>query len=88
MPVPKQRLASRRGRTRAAHHALSKVATIECPACHQPTLPHRACPACGAYRGRNVRTVRAQQPAAETAVKPEAKPDAPVAPAEPTTAQS
>ncbi|MFA6475395.1 MAG: 50S ribosomal protein L32 [Patescibacteria group bacterium] len=56
MPVPKQRLASRRGRTRASHHALTKVTTVECSQCHQPTLSHRACSACGAYRGRNVRT--------------------------------
>lgn len=58
MPVPKQRLASRRGRTRAAHHGLAKVATVECAQCHQPTLPHRACPSCGAYRGRNVRVAK------------------------------
>ena len=55
MPVPKQRLSSRRGRTRASHHGLTKVATVECAQCHQPSLPHRACPFCGSYRGRNVR---------------------------------
>jgi large subunit ribosomal protein L32 len=26
----------------------------ECPECHQPTLPHRACPHCGKYKGREV----------------------------------
>ena len=62
MPVPKQRLSSRRGRTRGAHHGLMKVATTECPECHQPALPHRACPSCGAYRGRNVRAKQVNAP--------------------------
>ncbi len=83
MPVPKQRLSSRRGRTRAAHHALSKVATAACPNCKQPIMPHRACPACGFYRGRNINAkatskvaTSAKKPAAKKATKAEAKPAA------------
>jgi len=26
----------------------------ECPNCHEPKLPHRACPHCGMYKGREV----------------------------------
>jgi large subunit ribosomal protein L32 len=26
----------------------------ECPNCHEPKLPHRACPHCGRYKGREV----------------------------------
>lgn len=75
MPVPKQRLSSRRGRTRASHHALPKVNTIECSECKQAILPHRACPFCGAYRGRNV------NPAAK-APRVKAKASKPAAPTE------
>lgn len=68
MPVPKQRLSGRRKRTRASHHGLTKVATVECAQCHQPSLPHRACSFCGSYRGRNVRTkqVKPEAPAPTT----------------------
>ena len=27
-------------------------ALAECPHCHEAKLPHRACPHCGYYRGR------------------------------------
>ncbi len=26
----------------------------ECPNCHEPKLPHRVCPHCGQYKGREV----------------------------------
>lgn len=55
MPVPRQRLSARRGRTRASHHALVKKTTLLCPNCSKAMLPHRACAACGYYKGRNVR---------------------------------
>jgi large subunit ribosomal protein L32 len=25
-----------------------------CPRCHEPRLPHRVCPTCGTYAGREV----------------------------------
>jgi large subunit ribosomal protein L32 len=27
---------------------------VLCPKCREPVLPHRACPACGHYKGRQV----------------------------------
>lgn len=45
----------RRNRRRAANSNLkSAVQVIQCPKCHEPVLPHRACPACGTYKGREV----------------------------------
>ena len=26
----------------------------QCPNCHEPKLPHRGCPHCGNYKGREV----------------------------------
>jgi len=52
VPVPKQKTPrSRRGKRRS--HLHSKIpALTACPQCHQPRLPHHACPNCGYYKGR------------------------------------
>jgi len=54
--VPKKRMSSmRRNRRRAANNNLrSAVQVILCPKCKEPVLPHRACAACGYYKGREV----------------------------------
>lgn len=54
MGLPSKRRTSRSKRERAAHAALDKVSLGRCQNCQAPTLPHRACPACGMYRGRKV----------------------------------
>jgi large subunit ribosomal protein L32 len=54
MAVPKQRQARARSRKRRAQHKVSAPALQECPRCHAPKLPHRVCPACGTYAGREV----------------------------------
>lgn len=41
-----------------AHLALKKVTLAKCPKCGQSLKPHTACPACGSYRGRTVRTIK------------------------------
>ena len=40
--------------TRRAHDALKASGLSECPNCHEPKLPHRVCPHCGQYKGREV----------------------------------
>jgi len=54
MPNPKRRHSVRRTGNRRAHNALRQAAKSECPNCHEPKLPHRVCPHCGQYRGREV----------------------------------
>jgi large subunit ribosomal protein L32 len=39
-------------RTRRSAWKTSAPALTTCPACHQPTRPHTACPNCGQYKGR------------------------------------
>ncbi|MGQ9470929.1 MAG: 50S ribosomal protein L32 [Candidatus Aminicenantales bacterium] len=54
MPNPKRRHSpSRRGKRRS-HHGLEMPAFALCPNCGNPKIPHRACPQCGWYRGRQV----------------------------------
>jgi large subunit ribosomal protein L32 len=54
MAVPKRRKSKARRDQRRSHHALAAPARSECPQCHQPKAPHRACRNCGTYRGREV----------------------------------
>lgn len=60
MPNPKRRHSQRRSSTRRAHDHLAKPAQAECPNCHSPKMPHRACPSCGYYKGRAVVEVAEQ----------------------------
>lgn len=58
MPNPKRRHSSRRSSNRRAHDFLTATGVSECPNCHEKKLPHRACPKCGAYKGRAVLEVK------------------------------
>jgi len=41
-------------RSRRAQWKVSAVATVACPQCKSPKLPHGACTVCGTYNGRQV----------------------------------
>jgi large subunit ribosomal protein L32 len=54
MAVPKRRTSKRKRDQRRAHDALGVAGRSKCPQCGEPKLPHRVCPSCGSYRGREV----------------------------------
>ena len=54
MAVPKKRTSSTRRDKRRGTHKVSAPRLNECPRCHSPRLPHRVCPVCGTYAGREV----------------------------------
>jgi large subunit ribosomal protein L32 len=54
MAVPKRRTSRTRRDARRAHDALAIPARSVCPQCKEPKRPHRVCPHCGTYRGREV----------------------------------
>ncbi|HEV2297451.1 MAG TPA: 50S ribosomal protein L32 [Candidatus Acidoferrales bacterium] len=54
MPNPKRRHSKARTSKRRAHDHLTAPSISNCPNCHEPKLPHRACPHCGYYKGRAV----------------------------------
>lgn len=58
MAVPKRRTSRmKRNQRRANHDKVVAPQTIECPSCGAATVPHRVCPSCGVYKGREVLSV-------------------------------
>jgi large subunit ribosomal protein L32 len=54
MAVPKQRQAHSRTNKRRSQHKAAAPPLHSCPRCHAPKRPHRVCPECGTYSGREV----------------------------------
>lgn len=54
MAVPKRRQSVTRKNKRRSHDALTAPNVSACPKCGEATMPHRACKACGTYKGREV----------------------------------
>lgn len=54
MPVPKRKTSRTKRDTRRGGHENIAPAKSVCPQCHQPKLPHRVCPACGYYNGKEI----------------------------------
>jgi large subunit ribosomal protein L32 len=52
--LPKRKKSKSRAGNRLSHRAHKPPVYIECPQCHNPKLPHHACPTCGTYNGREV----------------------------------
>lgn len=53
-PVPKRKVSRARRDKRRSHHALKPVHLVQCTNCGEMRLPHRVCPNCGHYKGREV----------------------------------
>ncbi len=54
MGLPAKRRTKQSKRERAAHFALTATSLTTCPKCKHAVRPHRVCPNCGYYRGRDV----------------------------------
>lgn len=54
MAVPKRKMSRSNTRSRRSQWKTRAVATMPCPQCRSPKLPHAACPVCGTYNGRQV----------------------------------
>jgi large subunit ribosomal protein L32 len=64
MAVPKKRQSRARRDKRRAQHTAARPRLNECPRCHSPRLPHRVCPTCGTYAGREVISFTEPEPSA------------------------
>jgi large subunit ribosomal protein L32 len=54
MPNPKRKHSKGRRNRRRSHDSLPVPGVSLCPNCYEVKQPHRACPACGYYKGREV----------------------------------
>ena len=56
MAVPKRKKSKSKVRMQKASWAnkIPRAAAISCDECGAPRLPHRVCPSCGMYKGRQV----------------------------------
>jgi large subunit ribosomal protein L32 len=58
MPNPKRRHSKARRDKRRAHDHLAAPGLSQCPNCREAKLPHRVCPHCGYYKGKQVMEVK------------------------------
>ena len=59
MAVPKRKTSkARRDKRKSANMKMKAPGLSICPQCHEPKLPHRVCPNCNYYDGRNVVELR------------------------------
>jgi large subunit ribosomal protein L32 len=57
--VPKRKTTpSKRNMRRANHDKVTPVQLVSCEHCGEAALPHRACAACGFYKGRKVKATK------------------------------
>lgn len=54
MAVPKRKTGRAKTNSRRSSHKLEAPSISTCPQCHQPKLPHRVCPECGYYNGKEI----------------------------------
>lgn len=59
MAVPKRKTSRMKRRQRKAANRYEGVQATYCANCSAPVEPHRVCPSCGFYNGRQVTDVEA-----------------------------
>jgi large subunit ribosomal protein L32 len=54
MALPKRKTSKSKRDKRRTHQNLTAPNVAACPQCGDPKQPHRVCPNCGTYKGRNL----------------------------------
>ena len=52
--VPFRKVSKTRKRKRHTHDKIEANGTVKCPKCDEAIRPHRVCPKCGNYKGKEV----------------------------------
>jgi len=63
--LPKRRRSLAKAGIHNSHNAVTAPALVVCPQCHGKIMPHRACPTCGTYQGRQVVEIKTKKKAAQ-----------------------
>lgn len=61
MPLPKRRFSRSRTRKKRAHKLYRLGQFSVCPQCKHPKQPHRVCPVCGYYKGKQVVEIKVKE---------------------------
>ena len=61
MALPKKRHSKARGGRRRTHWKLKKTSLAPCPQCKTLKPPHRVCPVCGTYNGRQALEIKTKE---------------------------
>ncbi len=61
-PLPKRKISKGRRNRRRAHDAIGIPKLVTCSNCNAKMIPHRVCPSCGHYRGREVIVIDEELP--------------------------
>ncbi len=56
MAVPFRKVSKTRRDMRRTHYKVTANGLVECTNCHEMIRPHRACPKCGYYKGKDVKS--------------------------------
>lgn len=54
MAVPFRKVSKTSGRMRRTHYKITANGTTTCKKCGEEIRPHRVCPKCGSYKGKEV----------------------------------
>lgn len=54
MAVPKKKTSKSKRNMRRSHDSLTPAGMSVCPQCNEQKPPHRVCPSCGSYKGKDV----------------------------------
>ena len=54
MAVPKRRKSKSKTRMGRTHKGADAPSVVYCPNCGSASLPHRVCPNCGQYQGKQI----------------------------------
>ena len=73
MAVPFRKISKTRGRMRRTHYKIEANNTVKCSNCGASIRPHRICPECGFYKGKEVVKKTTKKVAKETTKKSTAK---------------
>jgi len=61
LALPKRKKSKSRRNMRRSHDALSSRPVLVCPRCSEIKMPHKACPSCGYYRGRQAVVIESEE---------------------------
>ena len=54
MAVPKRKKGRAKTNSRRSSHTITAANVASCPQCNELRVPHRVCPSCGTYGGKEI----------------------------------